>query len=82
MSTPLIGFSGGPIKEFVDREVAAELANARGDIADAIKLREHPQILPHREAMRHVDIGAFEIHPRKRAIAIARHIDAEHMNGA
>jgi hypothetical protein len=58
------------------------LANARGDIAHAIELSEHPQVLPHREAMRHVDIGTLEVHPPERPVTVARHVDAEHMNRA
>ena len=35
------------------------------------------EILPHGEAMRHVDIGTLEIHAAERGVAIARHVAAE-----
>src|ERR1035438_9272339 len=43
----------------------------------AVETSEHAQILPHGEAMRHVDIGTLEVHPAERAVTVARHVDAE-----
>jgi len=59
-----------------------QFADARRDIGDAVKLREDRQILPHRQPRRHVDIGAFEIHPVQHAVAFLRHLRAQHGDAA
>ncbi len=54
----------------------------RVQVLDAIETAEHPQVLAHGEAMRHVDVGALEIHAPENAVAVARHVDAEHADRA
>ena len=43
---------------------------------------EHGEVLPHRQPHRHVDIGAFEIHPAEHVGALLRHRAAEHPDAA
>ena len=72
----------GAVEKIVQDEILGEPRDfllARGD---AIKHRENQQILPNRESMRHVDIGAFEIHAAQHARPIGRHVGAERANVA
>ncbi len=71
-------FSGRPIDEFLEIELGRELRDAFRNVAHAIEPAEHGQVLPHRQTVREIDIGAFEIHSVQNAIGIARHIGAEH----
>ena len=55
-----------------------------GDLLDAVTQVLHTvepavelQVLAHRQAVRQVDIGRREIHPRQRRIAPPQHVDAE-----
>ena len=70
--------AGRPVEEFVELEIGGELGDARVDIGDRVKLGEHGKILPHREPHRQRHIGAFEIHPVQHAIALFRHLRAQH----
>ena len=45
---------------------------------DRIEPAEDREVLPHREPHRHVDIGAFEIHPAQHIGALVRHRTAQH----
>ena len=49
-------------------------------ILHRIEPAEDGEVLPHREPHRHVDIGAFEIHPAEHLGALLRHRMAEHLD--
>ena len=70
--------AGRPVEEFVQVEFLGQRADAAGDVVAAIEHAEHVEVLPHREPHRHVDVGAFEIHPVQHAMPVARHLDAQH----
>ena len=55
------------------------LGDALAEIRDRVELAEHLEVLPHREPVRHVDIGAFEVHPVQHLVALARHLGAQHL---
>jgi hypothetical protein len=74
--------AGRAVEEFNKIEVASKLQDARVDVGCAIELREYGQVLPHREARRHVHVRAFEIHPVQHAVALARHLGAQYRDGA
>ena len=52
------------------------------EIVDAVEHAEHREVLPDGEPHRHLDIGALEIHPVQHAVALARHLGAEHPHRA
>ncbi len=70
------------IEQFFERQGGGEFADARFYIAKTIKRREDMQVLAHGEAMRHVHIGTFEIHPGQNTMAIMRHVLAKHAHRA
>ena len=51
-------------------------------ILNRIEPAEHGEVLPHREPHRHVDIGAFEIHPAQHLGALLRHRMPQHLDAA
>ena len=64
-------FAVGAVEKIVEIEVGSELLDPLGQILHRIELSEDRQILPHREPHRHVDIGAFEIHPSEHLGALS-----------
>ena len=55
-----------------ERERVGELVDLPLDVGHAVEHAEDAQILPHGEAMRQIDIGAFEIHAAEHRVALAR----------
>ena len=74
--------SARAIEQVGEIEFLGEARDAAGKILDRVEPAEHRQVLPHRQARRHVDIGALEIHPVQHLIALPRHLGAEHLGGA
>jgi len=74
--------AGGPIEKDLERETRREFVDAPPQVFDAVEAAEDPQVLSHGEAVRHVDIGALEVHAPENAIAVARHVDPEHTDRA
>ena len=72
----------GAVEEIVEIEIGGELRDAFAQILDRIEPAEDGEVLPHREPHRHVDIGAFEIHPAEHLGALLRHRMAEHLDAA
>ena len=62
----------GAVEEVAEIEIGGELLDALAQIGHRIEPAEDRQVLPHREPHRHVDIGAFEIHPAEHARRFAR----------
>ncbi len=71
-----------PVEKLDEVEFLAKLGDAAGEIRYGVEPPEHIEILPHRQPVRHVDIGALEIHPVQHAVALARHRRAHHLDRA
>ena len=69
------------VEEILQVEIVGELRDAVLQLLDRIEAAEHGEVLPHREPHRHVDIGAFEIHPPQHLGAFRRHRMAQHLDG-
>ena len=70
----------GAVEEIAEIEIGGERLDALAQILDGIEPAEDGEVLPHREPHRHVDIGAFEIHPPSTSalcsgIGAAQHLD-------
>ena len=65
-------------RKLVQVELIGQRPDAAGDVRAAVEHAEHIQVLPHGEPHRHIDIGAFEVHPVQHAMALARHRGAKH----
>ena len=50
--------------------------------ADAVEHAEDAQILPYREAMRHIDVGTLKIHAPKHQVTLARHVATKHVDAS
>ncbi len=74
--------AGGTVDELRQVELARERRNAAFEILNRVEQPEHGEILPHRQPVRHVDIRALEIHLVQHMVALARHLGAEHLDGA
>ena len=72
----------GAVEEVVEIEVGGELRDPLAQVRDRIEPAENGEVLPHRQPHRHVDIGAFEIHPAEHFGALVRHRMAEHLDAA
>jgi hypothetical protein len=70
-------FTGRTVDKFVKVKISRELRDAFAHRGDPIEHAEDPQILPHREPVRKIDIGALEIDPVQYVVAFARHVGAE-----
>ena len=71
-----------PVEELRQIEIVGQRRNALGEAVDMVEPAEHRQILPHGQPVRHVDVGALEIHPVQHLVALARHLGAQHPNAA
>ena len=63
-------------------ELFGEFADAPPDLPQAVEVGEDEQIFRHRELFRQLDVGRGEIHARQGAVALARHVHAEHAHAA
>ena len=70
----------GAVEEIAEIEIGGELLDALAQIRHRIEPAEDREILPHREPHRHVDIGAFEIHPAEHLGALLGHRTAQHLD--
>jgi hypothetical protein len=46
-------------------------------VPDAVELGEDGEVLAHGQALRQLDIGRAEVHPRQHAVAVLQDVDAE-----
>jgi hypothetical protein len=70
-----------PIEQLRQIEFLGERRDACVAIHNAIEAREHGQILPDGEPVRHLHVRAFEIHAVQNLVTLARHIVAEDAHG-
>ena len=73
-------FAVGAVEEVAEIEIGGELLDALAQILHRIEPAEDREVLPHREPHRHVDIGAFEIHPAQHLGALLGHRIAQHLD--
>ena len=70
----------GRSRNSVRSSSSASVAMRPFEILDRVEPPEDLEVLPHRQPMRHVDIGALEIHLVQHLVALARHRGPEHLD--
>ena len=58
------------------------LLDAVLEIGNFVERAEYLEVLPHGQPLRHLDIGALEVHPVQHLVALPRHLGAEHARGS
>ena len=74
--------AGRAVERSARSRSSASSAMRSARCVDRVEPAEHLEVLPHGEPVRHVDIGALEIHPVQHLVALARHLGAEHRHAA
>ena len=73
-------FAIGTVEEIAKIEIGGEFLDPLAQIRHRVEPAEYREILPHREPHRHIDIGAFEIHPAQHVGALLGHRTAQHLD--
>ena len=70
----------GTVEEVAEIEIGGKFRDALAQVRNGIEPAEDGEILPHRQPHRHIDIGAFEIHPAQHLSALLGHRTIKHLD--